>query len=97
MEDLSFVNAECKQLSIDFTLQYIELLKKQKYLKNEIKSVRKKFNELGLPTRTVMRAYKEFEREKKEDKNERMNIETFKDMLLESRDVQDAFTELEDE
>lgn len=97
MEDLSFLDPESKKLSVEFILKYIEMQKKLKYLKKDIKYMRQQFNEMGLPTRVVLKAYKEMTAEKKEDKNDRMNIETFKDLLINDNDIQVAYRELEED
>lgn len=97
MEDLSFLDPESKKLSVDFILQYIEMQKKLKFLKRDIKYMQRHFNEMGLPTRVVLRAYKEMTKEKKEDKNDRMNIETFKDLLFNDNDIQSAYKDLEED
>lgn len=95
MDDLSFLETESKNLAEQFMLQYIELLKRQKDLKNEIKAMRKQFNEMGLPTRLVIKAYNLMKAEKKEDKAEKANIESFKDFLVNNDEVQKAYLSLE--
>lgn len=97
MEDLSFLTPESKQYLQEFIVRYINLLKKQKDIKNDIKSIKKEYNELGLPTRLALKAYKRMTSEKKSDSYEEASVDMFKDVLLSSKDVQDAFTELEEE
>lgn len=97
MEDLSFLTPESKQYLQEFIVRYINLLKKQKDIKNDIKLIKKEYNELGLPTRLALKAYKRMTSEKKSDSYEEASVDMFKDVLLSSKDVQDAFTELEEE
>lgn len=97
MEDLSFLTPESKQYLQEFIVRYINLLRKQKDIKNDIKLIKKEYNELGLPTRLALKAYKRMSTEKKSDSYEEASVDMFKDVLLSSKDVQDAFTELEEE
>lgn len=97
MEDLSFLDEESKKLLVNFVLRYIELQKKQKDTKRDIKSLKKEFNELGLPTRLALKAYKRMSDEKKRNADDELNIDAFKDIILSNRDIQNAFVELEEE
>lgn len=94
MEELKPVSSEIEELTINFAERYINLQLQKKNLNEDIKNLKKEFEEQGLPTRQVIKAIDRIKKELKDGSEIEEEISTFKEMLFTKQSIQDGLTEL---
>lgn len=94
MEELKPVSSEIEDLTIGFAERYIRLQLQKKTLSEDVKELKKEFEEQGLPTKQVVKALDRIKKELKEGSEVEEEIATFREMLYSQQSVQDGLTEL---
>lgn len=94
MEELKPVSSEIEELTINFAERYINLQLQKKNLNEDIKNLKKEFEEQGLPTRQVIKAIDRIKKELKDGSEIEEEISTFREMLFTKQSIQDGLTEL---
>lgn len=94
MEELTPVSTEIEELTISFAERYIRMMLQKKTLNEDVKALKKEFEEQGLPTRQVIKALDRIKKELKDGSEIEDEINTFKGMLFSKQSVQDGLTEL---
>lgn len=95
MEKLDQVSPEIEGLTISFAERYIRLQLQKKSLCEDVKELKKEFEEQGLPTKQVIKAIDRIRKELKEGSDSEVEINTFKDMLYDKTVIQNGLTELD--
>ena len=95
MEKLDQVSPEIEGLTISFAERYIKLQLQKKSLCEDVKELKKEFEEQGLPTKQVIKAIDRIRKELKEGSDSEVEINTFKDMLYDKTIIQNGLTELD--
>ena len=95
MEKLDQVSPEIEGLTISFAERYIRLQLQKKSLCEDIKELKKEFEEQGLPTKQVIKAIDRIRKELKEEFDSEVEINTFKNMLYDKTIIQNGLTELD--
>lgn len=94
MEELKPVSSEIEDLTIKFAERYINLQLQKKNLNEDIKNLKKEFEEQGLPTRQVIKAIDRIKKELKDGSEIEVEISTFREMLFSKQSIQDGLMEL---
>ena len=89
MEKLDQVSPEIEGLTISFAERYIRLQLQKKSLCEDVKELKKEFEEQGLPTKQVIKAIDRIRKELKEGSDSEVEINTFKNMLYDKTIIQD--------
>lgn len=95
MEKLDQVSPEIEGLTISFAERYIRLQLQKKSLCEDVKELKKEFEEQGLPTKQVIKAIDRIRKELKEGSDSEIEINTFKNMLYDKTVIQNGLTELD--
>lgn len=95
MEKLDQVSPEIEGLTISFAERYIRLQLQKKSLCEDVKELKKEFEEQGLPTKQVIKAIDRIRKELKEGSDSEVEINTFKNMLYDKTIIQNGLTELD--
>lgn len=95
MEKLDQVSPEIEGLTISFAERYIRLQLQKKSLCEDVKELKKEFEEQGLPTKQVIKAIDRIRKELKEGSDSEVEINTFKNMLYDKTVIQNGLTELD--
>lgn len=95
MEKLDQVSPEIEGLTISFAERYIKLQLQKKSLCEDVKELKKEFEEQGLPTKQVIKAIDRIRKELKEGSDSEVEINTFKNMLYDKTIIQNGLTELD--
>lgn len=97
VEDLQgldvFIEPESLEMAVEFSKRYTRLLLNRKSNNEDVKTLRKEYNELGLPTSVVIKAFSELRKEKKEEHKD--EIKAFKHYISKNTELMDLLTELE--
>lgn len=88
-----FIEPESLEMALEFSKRYTRLLLERKNVNNDIKALRKEFNEQGLPTNIVLKAFNAFRKEKKETNKD--EIQSFKYYIAKNGELQTLLNELE--
>lgn len=95
MEALKLIDNEGKELTNQFIQRYARLQLQKKNINQDVKTLRQEFEEQGLPTRDVLKAFKQIRSDKKTGDEKLEQIEAFKQWLESDRETQDLITELD--
>lgn len=95
MEALKLIDNEGKELTNQFVQRYTRLQLQKKNINQDVKTLRQEFEEQGLPTGTVLKAFKQIRSDKKTGDEKLEQIEAFKQWLESDRETQDLITELD--
>lgn len=95
MEELKPVSTEIEELTISFAERYLRLQLQKKAVGEDIKELKREFEEQGLPTRQVIKALDRIRKELKDGAEVEEEILTFKDMLFKQTNIQNQITELD--
>lgn len=95
MEELKPVSTEIEGLTISFAERYLRLQLQKKAVGEDIKELKREFEEQGLPTRQVIKALDRIRKELKDGAEAEEEILTFKDMLFKQTNIQNQITELD--
>lgn len=95
MEELKPVSTEIEGLTISFAERYLRLQLQKKAVGEDIKGLKREFEEQGLPTRQVIKALDRIRKELRDGAEVEEEILTFKDMLFKQTNIQNQITELD--
>ena len=95
MEALQIIDNEGKDLANQFVQRYTRLQLQKKNIGKDVKALRQEFEEQGLPTSDVLKAFNKMRSEKRAGDEKLEQIETFKQWLQENTETQDLVTELD--
>lgn len=95
METLKLIDNEGKELTNQFIQRYTRLQLQKKNINQDVKTLRQEFEEQGLPTRDVLKAFNKIRSDKKTGDEKLEQIEAFKQWLESDRETQDLITELD--
>lgn len=95
MEELKPVSTEIEELTISFAERYLRLQLQKKAVGEDIKELKREFEEQGLPTRQVIKALDRIRKELKDGTEVEEEILAFKDMLFKQTNIQNQITELD--
>lgn len=95
MEELKPVSTEIEELTISFAERYLRLQLQKKAVGEDIKELKREFEEQGLPTRQVIKALDRIRKELKDGAEVEEEILAFKDMLFKQTNIQNQITELD--
>lgn len=95
MEELKPVSTEIEGLTISFAERYLRLQLQKKAVGEDIKELKREFEEQGLPTRQVIKALDRIRKELRDGAEVEEEILTFKDMLFKQTNIQNQITELD--
>lgn len=95
MEELKPVSTEIEELTISFAERYLRLQLQRKAVGEDIKELKREFEEQGLPTRQVIKALDRIRKELKDGAEVEEEILAFKDMLFKQTNIQNQITELD--
>jgi hypothetical protein len=87
------VNEEAVKLANDFIQRFIRLMLDKKKTDVDVKYLKREFNELGLPTQDVLKAFRLLRQEKK-NVGKAEQVETFKEWLEENEETKNLILEL---
>lgn len=87
------VNNEAVKMANDFIQRFIRLMLDKKKTDVDVKYLKREFNELGLPTQEVLKAFRLLKQEKK-DVGKAEQVETFKEWLEENEETKNLILEL---
>lgn len=88
-----FIEPDSLKMALEFSKRYTRLLMDRKNTNEDIKSLKKEFNEQGLPTNIVVKAFNELRNEKKaKNKDE---VQCFKQCLEKNSELLSLLKELE--
>lgn len=88
-----FIEPKSLEMAVEFSKRYTRLLLDRKAANFDMKSLKKEFNEQGLPTNLVIKAFTELRKEKKEA--HKGEIEVFKEYISKNNELMDLLSELE--
>lgn len=88
-----FIEPESLEMALEFSKRYTRLLLNRKNVNADIKELKKEFNEQGLPTNVVVKAFSLLRNEKKED--HRSEIEGFKEYIQKNNELLNLIKELD--
>lgn len=95
MEELKPVSTEIEELTISFAERYLRLQLQKKALGEDIKELKREFEEQGLPTKQVVGALSRIRKELKDGAESEEEILAFKNMLFKQTNIQNQITELD--
>lgn len=95
MEVLKLIDNEGKELTNQFVQRYTRLQLQKKNINQDVKVLRQEFEEQGLPTGDVLKAFNKMRSDKKAGDEKLEQIEAFKQWLESDRETQDLITELD--
>ena len=95
MEALKLIDNEGKELTNQFIQRYTRLQLQKKNINQDVKTLRQEFEEQGLPTGAVLKAFNKIRSDKKTGDEKLEQIEAFKQWLESDRETQDLITELD--
>lgn len=89
-----FIEPESLNMAVEFSKRYTRLLLGRKTTNDDIKNLKKEFNEQGLPTAIVIKAFSELRKEKKEEHQD--EIKAFKRYISQNAELMNLLGELEE-
>lgn len=87
-----FIDPESVSMALEFSKRYTRLLIQKKDVSQSVKDLRKEYDEQGLPTSLVMKAFARLKAEKKE--NNLDEIKAFKKYMAQNNEVMELINEL---
>jgi uncharacterized protein (UPF0335 family) len=78
----------------EFIIRYANLQIEKKKIDSDIKELKKEFEEQGLPTGQIIKAFNEMKKEVKNGASLVEELETIKDILYKSSEIHDKITQL---
>lgn len=87
-----FIDPESVSMALEFSKRYTRLLIQKKDVSQSVKDLRKEYDEQGLPTSLVMKAFARLKAEKKE--NNLDEIKAFKKYMAQNAEVMELIDEL---
>lgn len=86
------IDPESVSMALEFSKRYTRLLIQKKDVSQSVKDLRKEYDEQGLPTSLVMKAFARLKAEKRE--NNLDEIKAFKKYMAQNAEVMDLIDEL---
>lgn len=94
MENINVLEPETKGLINDFINRYANLQLEKKRILADVKELKKEFDEQGLPTGQVIKAFNAMSKELRDGQDAITELEIFKDFLYQNKIVHDIITQL---
>lgn len=94
MENINVLEPETKGLINDFINRYANLQLEKKRILADVKELKKEFDEQGLPTGQVIKAFNAMSKELRDGQDAITELEIFKDFLYQNKTVHDIITQL---
>lgn len=91
---MSSLNEECKKLSREYILRYIAIELEQKKLREDLKNLKSEYEEQGLQTSYVVKAYKMLRAERKLS-SKLDDLLAYKGFIETTEEISDKIAELE--
>ena len=88
------MEVDCKNLALEFSNRYLNLLDKKRTIDLDIKELKQEYDEQGLATKVVVKAINSLKKEKKETISQQDEIAMFKEWLSENKEVDDKICAL---
>lgn len=87
-----FIDPESVSMALEFSKRYTRLLIQKKDVSQSVKDLRKEYDEQGLPTSLVMKAFARLKAEKRE--NNLDEIKAFKKYMSQNNEIMELINEL---
>lgn len=87
-----FIDPESVSMALEFSKRYTRLLIQKKDVSQSVKDLRKEYDEQGLPTSLVMKAFARLKAERRE--NNLDEIKAFKKYMAQNNEVMELINEL---
>ena len=88
------MEVDCKNLALEFSNRYLNLLDQKRTIDLDIKELKQEYDEQGLATKVVVKAINSLKKEKKETISQQDEIAMFKEWLSENKEVDDKICAL---
>ena len=88
------MEVDCKDLALEFSNRYLNLLEQKRALDLDIKALKQEYDEQGLATKVVVKAINSLKKEKKETISQQDDLAMFKEWLSENKEVDDKICAL---
>lgn len=88
------MEVDCKDLALEFSNRYLNLLEQKRALDLDIKALKQEYDEQGLATKVVIKAINSLKKEKKETISQQDELAMFKEWLSENKEVDDKICSL---
>lgn len=86
------IDPESLKLALEFTKRYSRLLLERKEISEGVKDLKKEYEEQGLPTAIVVKAFSKIKSEKKEKNHD--EIESFRQYISKNDEIMKLISEL---
>lgn len=88
------IDTETKGNVIEFATRYLNIEKDIKAKKEDQKALKDEFLELGVPVKSVIKVLNKLKRDKKTPSSQKYELESFEDILSQSKEVDDAIIDV---
>lgn len=88
------MEVDCKDLALEFSNRYLNLLEQKRTLDLDIKALKQEYDEQGLATKVVVKAINSLKKEKKETISQQDELAMFKEWLSANKEVDDKICSL---
>ena len=88
------MEVDCKDLALEFSNRYLNLLEQKRALDLDIKALKQEYDEQGLATKVVIKAINSLKKEKKETISQQDELAMFKEWLSANKEVDDKICSL---
>ena len=88
------MEVDCKDLALEFSNRYLNLLEQKRTLDLDIKALKQEYDEQGLATKVVIKAINSLKKEKKETISQQDELAMFKEWLSANKEVDDKICSL---
>ena len=88
------MEVDCKDLALEFSNRYLNLLEQKRALDLDIKALKQEYDEQGLATKVVIKAINSLKKEKKETISQQDELAMFKEWLSSNKEVDDKICSL---
>lgn len=86
--------ASAQENTLAFATRLLELERQKKIIQEDVKALKEEFSEEGVPVKIVTQAINQIKRQKKMSDGEIFELESIKEWLLSSREVDDKIGDL---
>ena len=88
------MEVDCKDLALEFSNRYLNLLEQKRTIDLDIKALKQEYDEQGLATKVVIKAINSLKKEKKETISQQDELAMFKEWLSANKEVDDKICTL---
>ena len=88
------MEVDCKNLTLEFSNRYLNLLDQKRTIDLDIKELKQEYDEQGLATKVVIKAINSLKKEKKETISQQDELAMFKEWLSANKEVDDKICSL---